>query len=451
MILKWFRISAGLALVSLLPFAEIRLPAQAVTNAAGIWNNIMFSTPAWLAPQDNLNGAVIEVAGRALFESHTAQINVQSDGSFTGPVNGTLTWGGPGWVFATVPGDPPTAFAINAAADFGFSVKAASGPSHDLELLLKAPAAMTTNDFVGTWKMVSLKVPAELGLQKNLNGVVTEIIGREDFHASSGTLTVFANGTFAMDAGGGIATGTLELIGNGMLQAHVVQPPPDPPFTLTLFVNATKNVMATFDQGSDYRELDLLVKQPAGTTPGELKGLWHPGSFYTPSQLTLSKNTQGEVVAIAGCYDFEIYSLSARVGHNGDFTVAPDTVGRLTVAGPGIVTVTDTNTLGETESRTVWFNTTHDVFIGTGDDPSLELLVATRTPTLANPADSMGLILFPTVSGLAVCWASDTNRFLQSTTNLIDWATLTNTAGQSSMSIDPASASRTFYRLMEKR
>jgi hypothetical protein len=448
MILNFFRIGFGLGLLSVWSFSEFSAPAQPVTNAAGIWNHLLFSAPARLIPQYNLNGTVVEIAGRLRFESQAAPITVQADGTFTGPVSGSLSHGGPGWVLATVPGEPPTAFAINTAADFGVAMKSVAGDALDLELLLKAPATMTTNDFVGTWKMVSLGTPHGLGLQKNGSGVVTEVFGRQDFYSATGTLTVAADGTFVMNSDG-ISTGTVQPLSNGRLQVNVVPPLPDPPFALTLYVNASRNVIVNLEAEPDYQGLDILLKQPTSTTTADLKGLWHAGSFNTPVQLTLHKNAQDEVIAMDGGDDFAIYGLAANVGHTGYFTVAPDTFGRLTVTGPGTVTVADTNVLGETGSRPVWFNSAHDVFIGTGADESLELLVATRTPPLADPAPAMGLILFPASDGLRVCWASDSNRVLQVTTNLTHWTTLPATAGQSQYALDPASASRNFYRLLQ--
>jgi hypothetical protein len=449
MILNSFRVIPALGFLALLSLQEFSAPAQPVTNAAGIWNYLGFSTPAWLAPQYNLAGAVVEIVGRSYFETRSDFLTVQADGSFTGMgLSGTLSWGDAGRMIATGPGQPPVAFALNAAMDFAFVVKASPGPTHDLELLIKAPATLTTNDLVGTWKMATIGTTAGLNLQKNPKGVVTDVSGRSAFGSSTGTLTMAADGTFVM-VGDETTTGSWQPLTNGLVQVTILGPP-DPPDTFTLSVNASKNVMAVVVPGiPDYQELDVLVKLPASTTPDQLPGLWHPGGFTTPEELVLHYNGQGEVTGIDGCTDFEIYHLSACVGHTGGFTMPSTAVGQLTVVSPGTISVTQTNVLGETEARTIWMNAGHDVFIGTATSANPELLIATRTPPLADPAASLGLMLFPTGPGLELYWASAPNRFLQTTTNFAGWATLTNSAGQGHRGVDPASFPQRFYRLLQ--
>lgn len=448
MILKPFRIIGVCGLLVLFSGREISAPAQPVTNAAGLWNYLGFSTPAWLAPQYNLAGAVIEIAGRTRFETRSDSLTVQADGSFTGAdISGTLSWGDAGQMIATVPGEPPVAFALNAAMDFAFVVKVSPEPAHNLELLIKAPATLTTNDLVGTWKMATIGTTARLDLEKNTNGVVIDVHGRT-FHSETGTLTMAGDGTFVM-VGDETSTGFWQPLTNGLVQVTILTAP-DPPEIVILNVNASKNVMAVVVPGiPDYQELDVLVKLPASTTPDQLQGLWLPGGFTTPEELILHRNEQGEVTGIDGCTDFEIYHLTACVGHTGGFTMPPTTVGQLTVVSPGTISVTQTNVLGETEARTIWINAGHDVFIGTATSANPELLIATRTPPLTDLAPSMGLMLFPTDTSLELYWASAPNRVLQTSTNLAGWATLTNSAGQGHRWVDPASFPKRFYRLLQ--
>jgi hypothetical protein len=444
------KVVPALGFVALVSVPEFSAPAQPVTNAAGIWNYLGFSTPAWLAPQYNLAGAVVEIEGRNSFEGRSGTITVQPDGSFTGFTSGDLSWGDPGRMIVTLPGKTPIVLALNTAMDFAFVVKSSPGPTHDLELLIKAPATLTTNDLVGTWKMAALGTTAGLDLEKNSNGVVTDVSGRSDFGNHTGTMTMAGDGTFVM-VGDETTTGFWQPLTNGLVQV-TIPAAPDPPEIFSLSVNASKNVMAVVVPGiipDVLQELDVLVKLPASTTPAQLQGLWLPGGFTTPEELILHHNGQGEVIGIDGCTDFEIYQLSACVGHTGGFTMPSTTVGQLTVVSPGTISVTQTNVLGETEARTIWVNAGHDVFIGTATSANPELLIATRTPPLANPAASMGLMLFPTATGPELYWASAPNRFLQTTTNFAGWATLTNSAGQGHRGVDPASFPQRFYRLLQ--
>jgi hypothetical protein len=444
-----------IGLLFLLAFRHV-VSAQTGADLAGTWNNITFSTPARLTLFKGTNGVVYDIFEREEFDARTAQIIVQSDGTLGGDVSGSYTIENPGKVVATVPGET-IHFSVNAACDFMFAMKTwarslTSGLSDDLVLLFKAPASLTMNDLAGTWKIASLGTPGALVLTTNSNNATVGVQGHDGFDLRKGTLTVAADGSFVI-SGDMSATGTVEVLGNGMVQVDVVPPDPDPPMTLTFFVNDGKNVMAACSRmGTNFLELDIAVKQPDTADIGDFKGLWRQGAYQTPSLLTLIYNLEGEVVDVLHGDDFQIHTSTLTVGYHGDYTVPSEAqVGAAVITGPGKLVATSTNALGETDSRTLWCNTGKDVFLSARNGSQNEIYLATRAPASTNAvsrAASMGMMLMPQTGGLSVCWASDTNLVLQCSTNLVTWDTLTNTVGQGCYPIDPTAATNGFYRVM---
>jgi hypothetical protein len=430
--------------------------AQTGAELAGLWNNITFSTPDQLTLFKDTNGVVYDIFEKDTFDLHTAQIIVYSDGTLGGDVSGSYTIGDAGRIEVTVPGET-IHFGVNAACDFMFALKTSaksptSGLSQDLMLLLKAPSSLTTDELAGTWKMAMLGTPGALVLHLNSNNAVVGVDGCDAFDSRTGTLTVAADGSFVL-SDGMTGTGTVQVLSNGMVQANVTQPPPEPPMTLTFFVNGNKDVMATdFRMGTNSQEVEIAVRLPDTAEISDFKGLWRQGDYQTPSLLTLNHNTEGEVLDVLPGDEFEIHKSTLAIGCHGDYTEPDKTrAGAAVITGPGTLVATSTNRWGETDSRTLWCNTNKDVFLSVQNGSQNEIYLVARAPAATNAASraaSMGLMLLPQTSGASVCWASDTNCVLQCSTDLVTWGTLTNTVGQSRYTVDTAAATNGFYRVM---
>src|SRR4051812_2363759 len=76
------------------------LHAQTLTNLAGIWNGLSFDSPAQLTQQTGPQGLVTDILESSGFGAGTFQIDVQSNGTFQDPENGTSSFslGGQGVV-----------------------------------------------------------------------------------------------------------------------------------------------------------------------------------------------------------------------------------------------------------------------------------------------------------------------------------------------------------------
>lgn len=448
-----FRVlAAGIFLTAPSP-SILNVSAQSLTNLAGTWNNVSFSTPSrltlqrdWVEDPGGGGGALVlrEINEKGFFETSTGQIVAQSDGTFTGMASGTFTLPGSGRMVVSGAGFAPITFHMNAAGDFMFALKQAGDENiQDLELLLKAPDAMTGVEMAGTWKSVSFGTPARLVLEKETltHTYVTNVAGTERFFVNTGTISVNADGTLTVTDSEGSLPGTYSQAGPGIVDVSLM----GGAFTLRFFVNASKNVMASLKLNEpDSNELILMVKQPTNAEPADFKGLWRDGSFITPARLTQVRTNFNLVTDIPEKNDFEFYLGTVNVGHNAAFT-SPDepAYGLATLAGAGTVQTASTNLSGEVNRDTFWVNAAKDVMVGVSSDDGHKLTLVTRAPAESVRRESLGLMLV----GATACWASDTNRVLQVSTNLNDWTDLTNTLGQSAYTPDPAAATNGFFRV----
>lgn len=444
--------------------------AQSLTNFTGVWNNVMLSTPAQLSlvtrtdtRNSTLHVTVTDVPERTQFEVGVMTLTMDGNGNFSGPANGTVAIVGPGLMRATPIGNDPVTFNVNAAQDVAFAMKQGVGsPQQDLELLLKAPAAMTSAELAGTWKLVSFGTPRFLVLHRSTNfsdperpieGVVN-IEGREEFTAGSGTMTVAADGSFTLVFGADAMAGTTTPGPNGLLNVTIPMPP-NPSLVLSFYVNASKNVMAAVHTEQNYQEIIMAVKLPVAQTVGEAQGLWRVGGFETPLMLTQAINGLGFVSDLPQKQHFNVNGEQVHIGHTGMFTTPADRgLGRLTVVAPGTVQASGTNDAGHNFTTTLWCNSTKDFFIATRADDTQELTLVARAPAEGLPGGpaEFGLIMVKIVQPaprLDFYWASAAGRVLQSSTNLVDWRDLAETVGGHSHTPGMANISRAYYRLRQ--
>ncbi len=427
--------------------------AQTQTDLAGTWNNIMFSAPSrltlyrdWVQTPD-IGGAYLlrDIAEKNFFDVSTGQMIVQANGTFTGTVSGTVSIADGGRLVAAVPGKEPVTFQMNAAADFMFTMKSPTDANvQDIELLLKAPATMSGAEMAGTWRSVSFATPAQLVLQKETysNTYATNVVGGEQFRFSTGTVTINADGTLVVNDSGGSMPGTYSQAGPGAVEVTLM----GGAFTLHFFVNAGKNIMACLNAiDAESYELILVVKTPATAAPADFKGLWRGGSYATPSALTLIRTNYGLVTDIVERNAFEWSLGTVNMGHSGIYTAPSEpAVGLATLLGAGTVQTVATNAWGEVSSDTFWFNDAKDVMVSVAKDGGNWLTLAARAPAESVRRESLSM----TLAGATICWASDTNRLLQVSTNLFQWNNLPETQGQSSYRMNPkGTATNAFFRV----
>lgn len=251
----------------------LRSPAAlAVAELAGQWNILQFQTPAELIQvQQQPSGLVTDVQGGNSFESFSGSMTLNANGTFSGVLGdaftGTLAVTGTGQVTATIQtqeGTFPLTLFVNAGKNLLLVVNEEIGPEDNMQeiiLMSRAPATVLPADLAGAWKVNYFSTPAALTLQRDLQGVVTDISERNDFEVGQQTLTAGndgfftaliddpAAGRFTINPGGGVGV----TLTNSQNEVSSVE------FKL----NAAKDVLLAFHGDSENQEALVLTKSPA--------------------------------------------------------------------------------------------------------------------------------------------------------------------------------------------
>ncbi len=435
--------------------------AQTLTDLSGIWRIVGFSVPSQLTlirtNQCPVPRKVIKKKKKDRFELGNGMLSVNSQGAFSGtfeghPTSGAFSIAGQGRVVVHPDGEIPLNFSINSSLDFMASVTSETSQDfQDLTLLTKAPASIAPSEVAGDWHILSMNTPDRLTLVTT-NGFVRDIPERSHFETGSGTLTLNTNGTLSgfMD---NAFTGAYSLGANGEVSVTVTNLEEEV-FSVTLFINAGKNIMIAGepDAESGYQEVLIFTKAPVSATIADLKGHWHIAAFGVPNQLTLSKDGDGDVVDIFEKTRFEFEEGSLMAGHNGFFTsqFEGSSTGNFSLGSPGVVTVTETDEEGQ-ESFSMRVNAARDVIVGvTADSFNQELFILTKSPPSTNSAQNLGFVMFPSQTNLVFNWASDVTRKLQCSTNLLDWDDVPGTLATNAHEVAlPSSQTNKYFRVIE--
>lgn len=408
------------------------------------------STPSHLRWDTDSFGRIVWIGGLNDFEIWSAALTVHADGHFTGPVAGTFTVTGPGLIRATVPGESSADFAINSRYDFMVSVKpSADGHQQDLELLLKAPANLTATDLAGAWRGFNLLTPSridEIWRENLVAGLDT--IGR--FLVRTGSLTVAADGTISGNMGG-LFTGWITPDEAGAVFVHINETPPDPPTILRFVVNAGRDILAApVTSGDGSQEMVLFIRTPAAASSPELKGYWRSADFSVPPRLTLQTNSLGEAFGIQGALDFDYGRDTVSTGYGGEIIgLAEPFVGQVTTGANGWVHIEGTDAYGETIHEELWANAGQDVLLRTETHERQELtLVLKAPPSPQADAASSKLVCLRQDDCLVLAWASDENRTLEWSRNLLDWTAVEGSTGRGRFEICPPAENGVYYRVV---
>ncbi len=266
----------------------LRSPASlAVADLAGEWHLQQFQTPAELVQvQQQPSGVVTDVQGVMEFSVFTGTMTINPNGTLSGiaegePFTGTLAVTGTGQVTATiddVEGSFPIVLSVNAGKDLLVGVDDVFNQNENFQeliLLVRTPASITPADLAGAWKVNYLYTPSTLTLQRDPQGVVTDIPETRDFEVGQQSLTAGndrfftglldepATGVFTIGSQGSVGvtfTNRLGEVSSGSLK-----------------LNAAKDTMLAViqDEGQD---VIVLTKSPAGAGTSQDFGLMFFGN-----------------------------------------------------------------------------------------------------------------------------------------------------------------------------
>lgn len=443
---------------------SLSLHAQSFTNLAGIWNGLSFNVPAQLQPQ--FDGSVVtNVAGHAAFGANALQVHVFANGTFTNvETTGTISIDGQGKLTVYPVGAPAISFRANYAQDIFAGIadnSSSDGPQNELDLFVRSPDTCTTNDLIGTWRMSALDMPEELiqsFLPTTNASAVSDLLGLDNQSVDNSPLSQGGGGfiTFNPDGtasgmAGDAFTGTFALATNGECDLTIT-PSGGPAFPLTAFANASKDtaVALHLDNPNNRQEIVVLTKPPTNAALADLQGAWKVTSFDVPDQVFLTRNASNWVTGVQTSDGFSKDQQAFTAGNDGFLTGILDggaNIGGLTVSTDGIVTVSFTNLVGQTQSHTAQLNAGKNCLTVVEDDGSqTHFNVVTKAPDFPSAGgQDFGLLLF----GNSICWAARTNRTLQSDSALNGiWSDVSGTQGLHQF---PIAATNTagFYRVRE--
>lgn len=455
MSMKAYYLGLFLVLSIGLAFGVHPVAAQNLTNLAGSWNGVYFSTPSRLtlmqSPAVFTNGpthysVVTNIFEAGAFGAGVFQVDFQSNGTFTGPGNGTIAIGTQGELTVSPDDGAAISFRVNAAQDVAAgidqgtsSVMLGEAQINELNLILRAPATLSAADLAGDWSLKTFASPAGLSLEFAQNSIVPNVTPLVDIRGldtnsvqnssfgqiAEGTMTFATNGSVTGNLQGPLS-GNFTVGSNGQISVNF----PGDGFSETFFINASKNTMFALHQEQDNnrQEIIMLTKNPATVNLAAMQGLWKVTSFSIPSQLDVLRDGNNYITDIFGGSDFDIEQMSFSAGNDGFVTAMFEgvpTAGMLTSGTGGAVALTFTNALGHVEVHLANVNSAHDVMTLVNDE--LSAVVLTKSPNVATNRQDFGLIQF----GTKLMWAAGSGRSLQSSASLDGtWTNVPGTTGQ---------------------
>ena len=441
-----------------LMFSAFPALALNVSDTAGTWRVLNFSTPNQFTVQRDGNGIVTGISEAEHFESSTGSLTVATDGTFSGlvpnPITGSVALGAQGHLVVNAEsedGAQSLTFHINRAGDFMTTCKTSPDGFNDLIVAVRAPATLAPADLAGQWNAVGFQSPHHLVLERNSSNQVINIRGLSSFGTFGGVLGINSDGTLSGDIGGAF-TGTVSTAPNGVVNVAISDD--EGPENHTLFVNSTKDVMvlleSRFDAYDNYQEIMIFQKAPTNNVTSELEGHWRIVVYNVP-RVTQVTDGQGRVTGLSGPNRFETLRQHLVMGYDGFFIaqVGGTATGTMTAGASGMVTVNVESEDGP-ESFNLQLNGRQDLLsTARAISDGYDLMLFTQSAPMPGPVRDFGMVTMRSAADMTVYWAASTNVGLVMSTNLSSWDPVPGTVGQHSYTVPAAGASAGFYRVSQ--
>jgi len=432
-----------LPLIGAVLIADLR--AQTLTNLSGVWNGIAFDVPTKLTLATS-QGLVTNLLESDSFAGETFLVSFQPDGTFTSPdTSGTISVNGQGSITVYPADSPPISFGVNATQDVlaGVANDSDNGNSQNgLNLLVKAPATLGSNDVAGAWNLMTFATPhrlVEVFAPATNGSALTDLLGLDNSSISGNNFSEIASGSLTINSNGAFS-GSLEESFNGTYtcgtngEVFLNINTGEGTLLLTNFINASKDIMFALNRqdAANRQEIVMLAKTPTNVTAADLQGVWKVTSFDTPAQIALTRNSSNFVTSVTASGGFSMDQQSFAVGHDGFVTAIFDgqpNIGALSIGTGGAITMNFTNSSGEAKSHTGYLNAAKNcLLLVQSNGGEREATVVAKAPDFPNASgQDFGLLFF---NG-TIYWASGTNRALQAASSLNGaWGSIPATEGQ---------------------
>lgn len=252
--------------------------------------------------------------------------------------------------------------------------------------------AQSLTNFAGPARSVLFSTPAELILQKDPSGVVTDIIGCDRFESKPGQVSVQANGSFTgSDIPG---TGQLSWAGPGLINATV------PGNMASFIVNESADFLASVARNAEgWIDVNLILRSPATFRGDDLTNTtWSLLMLDTPAQLQLLRETNGAIFEIEGRNGFGTETGSMQIDANGNISGIATTPFTATAvyAGNGQIDLTINQGGQAPFPLSVYINAGQNLMVGlprmlSSQDNFQELIFFVRVPAQTTLGDLAGI------------------------------------------------------------
>jgi len=364
----------------------------------------------------------------------TANVAIGSGGAISGDFSGS-SQAINGRLVASIEGDPLTFFpALAAGILLGVD---GDQDAQEFNVFIKQQGIASGAEMAGNWLFLGYSTPSKL--KETFMAADTSLrFGADDKDfAQPGEQLVDVNyseapeiltGSLILDSSGGVSgdeDGSYVVNGSDGRVALTI----DGDSTYPLAITPNREVMLGIFQDGLVQDLNVLIKQGANPSLGEVVGSWRLCSFSVPTHII--KN--GTLLDAYLSSEYKVSNHALRINADGSVKVG-DESGTVAATGPAIVLTVDGDVYP------VYPTISREVMVGVHSaSDEQELIMLVREPRL-----DVELIS----TDLSITWGGMANALLQSSGNLSSWDDEETLTPNSSVTKSTSGGTVRFYRVV---
>jgi hypothetical protein len=424
----------------------------AISDYQGNWKLLSYQTPSrWVetylnpntqatrtsADQNGFAGPnelLVDIYYPADDETLTADVTIATGGAISGDFSGS-SQAVNGRLVTSVASESFTFFpALGAGLIVGIDHEQ---DAQQINVFVKQEGIASGSEMAGTWRFLGYSTPSKL--KETFMAADTSLrFGTDDKDsAQPGEQLVDVNysedpeiltGSLTLDSSGGVSgdqDGSYVVNGSDGRVALTITGDS----TYPLVISPNREVMMGIFQDGLVQDFNVLIKQGANPSLGEIAGSWRVCSFSAPTRIIKNGNLLDAYLSS----DYEARNLALRINADGSAKLDGES-GTVAVAGPAVVLSIDG------DDFTVYPTISRGVMVGvhtTSDEQELIMLV--REPRLDVELTS---------TDLSITWGGMANALLQSSGNLSSWDNEETLTPNSSVTKSTSGGTVKFYRVV---